>query len=49
MWMLGTELGPLQEQPVLLTAEPSLQTFSGYFKSHLLEVLGSSQAISSNK
>jgi hypothetical protein len=25
MWLLGFELGPLEEQAVLLTAEPSLQ------------------------
>jgi hypothetical protein len=25
MWLLGIELGPLEEQPVLLTTESSLQ------------------------
>ena len=25
LWVLGTNLGPLEEQQVLLTAEPSLQ------------------------
>jgi hypothetical protein len=24
VWMLGTKLGPLEEQPLLLTPEPSL-------------------------
>ena len=26
LWVVGTDLGPLQEQQVLLSAEPSLQT-----------------------
>ena len=26
MWVLGIEPGPLEEQPVLLAPEPSLQT-----------------------
>jgi hypothetical protein len=25
MWVLGMELGPLEEQPGLLTSQPSLQ------------------------
>jgi hypothetical protein len=33
LWMLGIHhLGPLIEQPVLLTAEPSLQNLSSNFK-----------------
>ena len=28
MWVLGLSPGPLQEQPVILTTEPSLQTHS---------------------
>jgi hypothetical protein len=33
MWLLGIELGPLVEQSVLLTAEPSLQShlYTGLF------------------
>lgn len=31
MWVLGTRLSPLEEQTVLLTAEPSLQFQVGWF------------------
>lgn len=27
VWMLGTKLGPLEEQPLLLTVQPSVQPF----------------------
>lgn len=32
MQLLGIELGPLEEQPVLITAEPSLQPMCVIFK-----------------
>jgi hypothetical protein len=32
MWLLGIELRPLEEQSVLLTVEPFLQTFNIFFK-----------------
>jgi hypothetical protein len=31
MWLLGFELGPLEEQSVLLSAKPSLQPSNSYF------------------
>jgi hypothetical protein len=30
LWLLGIDLGPLEEEPVILTAEPSLQPYK-YF------------------
>ena len=30
MWVLGIELGPLEEQPVLVTAEPSLRSLPSF-------------------
>lgn len=33
LYVLGTNLSPLEEQPALLSMEPSLQTLSVYFKS----------------
>lgn len=33
MYVLGTNLSPLKEQPALLSMEPSLQTLSVYFNS----------------
>ena len=36
LWALGTNLGPLEEQQVLLTAEPSLQLQETGFLSEAL-------------
>jgi hypothetical protein len=33
MWLLGTEPSPLEEQPVLLTTEPSLQPYNNIVNS----------------
>ena len=37
MWVLGIELGTLEEQSVLLTAEPSLQPLELIFVQSLLQ------------
>lgn len=41
-WVLGTELGPLQEQPALLTTEPSLQPRKQVFIVNSFDALSSS-------
>jgi hypothetical protein len=40
MWVLGVEPGPLEEQTVLFSAEPSLQPYPGSLDPPAFTVLG---------